>query len=193
MAETISKVIYGGEVLMDLTSDTVDAEHLLSGVTAHDKSGAAITGTCAFDVNSGDATAAAAEILVGKTAYARGALVTGSMPNRGAVSETITTKAQTITITNGYHDGSGTVSIAVAEQNKIVPGNILQGITILGVTGTAEPSSAVKVQAKTVTPSAVQQIITPDANIDYLSQVTVKAIPYTETANSAGGTTVTIA
>lgn len=40
MAEkTISKVVYGGKTLIDLTSDTVTADKLLSGVIAHDKSG----------------------------------------------------------------------------------------------------------------------------------------------------------
>lgn len=37
-----------GRVLLDLTSDTVDAEHLAAGYTAHDKSGAAITGTASW-------------------------------------------------------------------------------------------------------------------------------------------------
>ena len=47
-------------------------------------------------------------------------------------------------------------------------------------------------QAKTVTPTTVEQVILPDAGFTCLSQVTVKAIPYVERANSAGGTTVTI-
>lgn len=41
----ISKVNYGSNVLMDLTGDTVDAEHLAEGYTAHDKTGAPIIGT----------------------------------------------------------------------------------------------------------------------------------------------------
>ena len=40
-----------GTVLMDLTSDTVAADKMLSGYTAHDKSGAAITGS--IQSNSG--------------------------------------------------------------------------------------------------------------------------------------------
>lgn len=39
-----SKIIYGGNVLIDLTADTVTADALLSGTTAHDKAGNAITG-----------------------------------------------------------------------------------------------------------------------------------------------------
>ena len=49
-------------------------------------------------------------------------------------------------------------------------------------------------QSKTVTPTTTQQVITPDTpTYNYLSQVTVNAIPYTETDNAAGGKTVTIA
>lgn len=40
-----NKVVLGGETKLDLTSDTVEAAYLLSGVTAHDKSGAQIVGT----------------------------------------------------------------------------------------------------------------------------------------------------
>ena len=43
--ENVNKVEYGGEVLIDLTEDSVTPETLLESVTAHDKSGARITGT----------------------------------------------------------------------------------------------------------------------------------------------------
>ena len=189
----INKVIYGGNTLIDLTSDTVIAEKMLTGYTAHDKSGTLVTGTCTNDVNSTAATAVAAEILSGKTAYARGSIVTGSMVNNGAITGTIATKAGTYTVPIGYHDGSGKVGINSTEQSKIIPANIKQGIIILGVTGTCEPSSSVTAQAKTVTPSTTKQTVLPEAGYDYLSQVVVNAIAYVETTNSAGGTTVTIA
>lgn len=188
-----NKVIFGSTVLIDLTADTVTADKILASYTAHDASGAIITGTCDFDVNSQDATVKVAEMLTGKTAYARGTKLTGTMPNNGAVSLTISDVDDSITIAQGYHDGSGTVSILPAEKAKLIAANIKQGITILGVTGTLEPSSAVKVHAKTVTPSTTAQTVLPDSGYDYLSQVTVNAIPYVETENSAGGTTVTIA
>ena len=63
----VNKVIYGGRTLIDLTGDTVSPDKLLTGVTAHDKSGAAIEGTCTRDVDSTDATVSEAEILLGKT------------------------------------------------------------------------------------------------------------------------------
>lgn len=40
----VNKVVYGSDTLIDLTSDTVDAAHLAQGYTAHDMSGALITG-----------------------------------------------------------------------------------------------------------------------------------------------------
>lgn len=43
----VSKVVFGGKTLVDLTSDTVVAGALRQGYTAHDKSGAQITGTIA--------------------------------------------------------------------------------------------------------------------------------------------------
>lgn len=188
-----NKVIFGDTVLIDLTSDTVSADKVLTSYTAHDASGNIITGTCDYDVNSQDATVKVAEILNGKTAYARGVQLTGSMPNNGAVSMVISTVDGSVTVPQGYHDGSGIVTIDSIEQTKIIASNIKQGITILGVTGTLEPSSSVVVQSKTVTPKVSAQTVLPDTNYDYLSQVNVEAIPYVETDNSAGGKTVTIA
>lgn len=189
---SINKVVYGGKTLIDLTGDTVTADKVLEGFTTHDKSGASITGTCTFDVNSGDATVSVAEMLTGKTAYARGTKLTGTMPNNGAVTGKISTKDGVYTIPQGYHDGSGKVSIDATEQAKIIAQNIREGITILGVEGSMSGSESVKAQAKTVTPSSAQQTILPDAGYTHLSQVTVEKIPYVESENSAGGTTVTI-
>ena len=183
--KNISKVVYGGKTLIDLTADTVTADKLLSTYTAHDKSGATITGTCTFDADTSDATAAVAEILAGKTAYVNGNKLTGTMKNNGAVTGTISKKAEAYSIPIGYHDGSG----------KIIATNIRAGVSILGVTGTMSGTEGAKAQAKTATPSTTQQTILPDSTggYNYLTQVTVEPIPYTESDNAAGGTTVTIA
>nr|DAW59392.1 MAG TPA: tail protein [Caudoviricetes sp.] len=188
----VNKVVYGGTVLIDLTGDTVTADKVLTGYTTHDKSGETITGTCDYDVNSEDATVAVAEMLIGKTAYARGSKITGTMPNKGAVKESISTKAQEVIIAQGYHDGSGKITISPTEQAKIIATNIRDGVTILGVTGTMSGTEGAKAQAKTVTPKTTVQNVLPDKEYNYLSQVTVNAIPYVESDNAAGGTTVTI-
>ncbi len=194
MAETkpINKVVYGDQTLIDLTADTVSEDTLAQGITAHDKTGAVITGTSTKDSNTSDATAAVAEIFVGKTAYARGTKLTGTMPDNGGMSGSITTKEQEVSVPLGFHDGSGKVSISAEEQEKIIPANIKQGITVLGVEGEYSGESFLA-QSKTVTPTKTQQTVQPDTGYDFLSSVTVNAIPYTETENSAGGTTVTIA
>ena len=185
-------VLASGEVLIDLTGDTVDAAHVLDGFTFHDKSGAPVTGTCTYDSDTSDDTAAVGEILSGKTAHARGALLTGTMPNNGAQMGSIDTKAQEVTIAQGYHDGSGKVSISADEQAKLIPSNIREGITILGVEGTMSGSEGVVAQARTVTPKFTQQVISPEDGYTHLSQVTVQPITVTYSDNSAGGKTVTI-
>lgn len=187
----VSKVIYGNDTLIDLTSDTVEASKLLSGYTAHGRDGAPVTGNCTFDADTSDADAVAAEILNTKTAYVNGQKITGSMPNRGSVSGVITDKNTPYTIQNGYHDGSGSVGIDSTEAAKIIADNIKDGVSILGVTGTYT-GEGVTAQAKTATPYTTQQTILPDSGYDYLSQVTVEAIYYNETDNAAGGKTVTI-
>lgn len=190
----ISKVIYGGQVLIDLTNDTVVADKLLAGYTAHGANGEKITGTCPFDADTKDATATSAEILKGKTAYKNGAKVTGTMPNNGGVAGYIDDVTQPYTIPQGYHDGSGSVAISDAEKDKLLAENIREGITILGITGTMSGTEDAIPQTKSVTPSLVKQTILPDADqgYNYLAQVDVEPIPYVESANNAGGTTVTI-
>lgn len=187
-----SKIIFNGDVLIDLTADTITAADLASGKTAHDKSGAPITGTNTYDSDTSDDTATASEILATKTAHARGTALTGTMPNNGAVTGTITTVGGEYTIPVGYHDGSGKVSISSTEQSKLIAENIRQGVTILGVEGTMSGSEDVNAQSKTITPTASIQTVTPDTGYNYLTQVTVNAIPYSESDNSAGGVTVTI-
>lgn len=188
----VSKVIYGGTTLIDLTTDTVTADKLLTGITAHGKDGELIEGTCSFDANTQDATASASEILTGKTAYNKGAKITGTMKNNGSVKGKITTKAGKYTVPQGYHDGSGTVDIDSTEQAKLIPANIREGVTILGVQGEMTGTEDARPQSKTVTPTTSQQTILPDEGYNYLSQVVVNAIPYSESDNSAGGKTVTI-
>jgi len=191
MPNAINKVVFGDQTLIDLTSDTITSADLASGVTAHDASGAVITGTSTKDSDTSEDTALVGEILSGKTAHARGAQLTGTMPNNGAVAGVIATKAQEYSIAQGYHDGSGKVKIADVEQAKIIAGNIKDGVEILGVTGTYT-GEGVTAQAKTATPYTTQQVILPDSGYDYLSQVTVAAIAYVETPNAAGGNTATI-
>lgn len=194
MANTYNSkvVLASGEVLIDLTSDTVDAAHLLDGYTAHGKDGAPLVGECTFDSDTSDDTAAVGEILATKTAHARGTKLTGTMPNNGAVAGEISQRAQEYTVPQGYHDGSGKVKISTTEQAKLIPANIRQGITILGVEGEMSGQEDMNAQAKSATPTFSQQVISPDTGYNCLSQVTVAPITVTYSDNAAGGRTVTI-
>lgn len=235
----INKIIYGDQTLIDLTSDTVASNKMLSGITAHDKTGATVTGsipslgantytptttaqtinanqylsgiqTISGDINfvadnlkagttifgvagtfTGDANAASSEILSGKTAYVNGLKITGTMINNGSVTGTISTKSQEYTIPIGFHDGSGKVSISSTEQAKIIAGNIKAGITILGVVGTYS-GEAITALPLSVTPYITAKNYNPPSGADYISEVSVSAIAYSEVDNSAGGKTVTI-
>lgn len=188
-----NKVVYGGQVLIDLTDATLEqtnGDQILEGQTAYGRDGEKITGTCTYNADTSDATASASEILATKTAYVNGNKLTGTMPNNGGTGGSISDLDTPYTIPAGYSDGSAEVSVDPTEAAKIIPGNIKEGVEILGVTGTYT-GEGVSAQAKTATPYTTQQVVLPDSGYDYLSQVTVEAIYYNETAN-AYGTTVTI-
>lgn len=191
----ISKVVYGGRTLIDLTGDSVDAAHLLSGYTAHGRDGEPVEGACDYDADTSDANATAAMILEGtaqnpNTAYVNGVKLVGTMPNHGGAGVLLVDLTD-VPVVAGYYDGSGVVGIDPTEKAKIIAANIKAGVVILGVTGTYA-GEAISAQAKTATPTTSAQTVLPDAGYDYLSQVTVAAIPYVETSNAAGGLTATI-
>ena len=188
----VNKVIIGSEVKLDLTQDDITPDKLAAGIKAHDKSGAPIVGTSTFDADTSDANAVAAELLKDKTAYVNGVKVTGTMPNNGAKTLDITDKSTPVTIPMGFHDGSGKAQIAADEQAKLIPKNIREGITVLGVTGTMSGSEGMQPQAKNVTPTFSQQEVLPDEGYNCLSSVTVAAIPVTYTDNEQGGQTLKV-
>ena len=188
----INKVIIGNDVKLDLTADDITADKLAKGIKAHDKSGAPIVGTSTFDSDTSEDTAVAAEILLGKTAHAKGAKLVGTMPNQGGKTLDITDKAALVSIPMGFHDGSGKAQIAEAEAAKLIPANIREGITVLGVSGTMSGSECMKAQAKNATPTFAQQEILPDEGYNCLSSVTVAAIPVSYTDNEQGGQTLKV-
>lgn len=189
-----NKIIYGNTTLIDLTDATLgqnDGAKILASETAYGKDGEKITGTCTYNADTSDATANAGEILYGQTAYgSAGTKLTGTMPNNGGTGGTIDDVSTPYTIPAGYSDGSAEVSIDPTEAAKIIPGNIKDGVTVLGVLGTYT-GEGVTAQTKQATPYTTAQNILPDTGYDYLAEVQIAAIAYTETPN-AYGTTVTI-
>lgn len=195
MANTYkNKVIYGGQTLIDLTGDDVTRADVAAGKQFHLPTGEITTGTSTKDADTSDATATAAEILDTKTAYKNGSKLTGTMPNRGQQTGTISTKTGTVTIQQGYHDGSGSVGIDSTEQAKLIATNIRSGITILGVEGSMSGSEDMAATSANITPYTTSQTITPSdlGNYNAITQINVAAIAYSEADNAAGGVTVTI-
>lgn len=94
------------------------------------------------DVSS--VTAAAGDVMTGKViVLADGTVTTGTMPNNGAVSQTLDAVTITYTIPKGYHSGTGTVKIALETKTvtptkaaqDIVPtaGKVLSKITVAAI------------------------------------------------------------
>lgn len=189
-----NKVIYGGQTLIDLTGDDVTRADVASGKQFHLPTGEITTGTNTYDADTSDATAVAAEILINKTAYKDGNKLTGTMPNRGQQTGTISTKAGSVTIQQGYHDGSGSVTIDSTEQAKLIATNIREGVTILGIEGSMSGSEDMAATSASITPYTTSQTITPSdlGNYNAITQINVAAIAYSESDNAAGGVTVTI-
>lgn len=73
--------------------------------------------------NTSDATAVASNILYPKTAYIATGKVTGSMPDNSAVSQTLDTATTSYTIPQGYHNGTGSVSVTTQTKSATPSGS----------------------------------------------------------------------
>lgn len=85
-----------------------------------------------YDTN--EATITQGDVLSGKKGFGANGEVSGSMANNGSTSGEISTKSGTVTIPAGYTSG-GTVSLKSSAVSDLVSANLLNGKTVLGVSG----------------------------------------------------------
>lgn len=195
MPTYISKVVYGNETLIDLTSDTITADKLLQGYTAHGKDGAPISGSCAFNADTSADTVTVGAVLSGTTFHnAAGSAQTGTMPNIGAQTSTLSTRDSAVAIQAGYHDGSGSIGLGSTDKAALISNNIREGVTILGIVGNMSGSEDVKATSLNATPYTTAKTYQPAdlGDYNYFSQVTVSGIAYATSTNLGGGYTATI-
>ena len=86
----INKVVHGGKTLIDLTSDTVDASHLVKGYTAHNKAGVAVTGTVPIQAAKSITASTNDQTAVSAGTYCSGAITVKAMTKATQATPSIT-------------------------------------------------------------------------------------------------------
>ena len=115
---TVPKGYHSGAGTVSIVPETKTVTPTTSQQTVSPASGKVLSSVTvnaipAQYVDTSDATATAAQILDGATAYVDGELVEGTMPNNGAVTETLDTTTTSYTVPAGYHNGTGKVSVSL--------------------------------------------------------------------------------
>lgn len=132
-------------------------------------------------------------LLEGETAHNNaGDSINGTIPRIWLRELIFESKDGQIQIPEGYHDGKGVVVLDYIARELLVPENIRNGISILGVLGSMEAMGEILAHGKSVEPLDQEQMVKPDAGYDYLNWVAVKPITFLEDLNDAGGITITI-
>lgn len=127
-----SKVIFNGEVLMDLTKDTVTAAKLLEGATAHGKDGERVTGKMLDRNTVGKHGAVGASTAFPRVAVTPVERDTQAYQNTDGVSRLFLKPPA------GYYSGESYVGESYGNVASVIglnDGNLCAGNTVLGITG----------------------------------------------------------
>ena len=188
------QIMFSGtnEVLPSTLDNKFQASNIKAGVSIF-----AVSGTFTNDATITVSGTTSPDVLTGKTAYANGAKITGSMANRGAPSLTITNYTQPITLSGGFYTG-GTVGV---DQTNFLAGNIRQSVTILGLEGTYNPMASLTTSAPTVNSffasgsETYREFLPAQFSVTYFDGFRVTPITVTESATGSGttGFTITVA
>ena len=214
--ENANQVIVNGETIIDLTNDTITPAKLVEGATAHNRSGASITGTL---IDTGNYDYVWAKYTYGDVYEETKTRLGSTEPSdaRGFYYSTLEITS------DGYYklsgnsglfvkyslvgdDKSGATKRVYVENTAVLTGDKTYLLYTLAAassgkgklkrlgyvssnTNNTYPDDGEKdgywytkitnasaeptLQAKTVTPTVTEQVITPDTNYDGLSQVTV--------------------
>jgi hypothetical protein len=112
-------------------------------ISANIKAGINIFGVAGNSnvVDTSPGTAVAGDILTTKIAFADGVQITGNMPDRGAVNQTLLTQGASYTIPAGKHNGAGIVTANFA---NLSAENIKNGVNVGGIIGNLIPLNGEK-------------------------------------------------
>lgn len=162
---TVPKGYHSGTGTVSISTETKTVtpttdQQVVSPTTGKVLSSVTVGAIPAQYVDSSDATATAAQILDGATAYVDGEKVDGTMPNNGAAEKTLDASMTSYTIPAGYHNGEGTVSVSLETKSAtptkspqtISPtsGKLLASVSVAAIPATYQDVSGVTAAASDV-------------------------------------------